>query len=341
MPTDIEWTRGDDGSPGETWNPLVGCSRVSPGCDHCYAIGVAHRGMSPQHRGLTIKRPGERTDWTGEVREVPHLLEKPFTWRRPRRVFVNSLSDLFHPDVTLDFILSVFTTMGNTPRHTYQVLTKRPQRMAKIVDAICWDVEPDGTMAAYAWPGRQSAVDHETGGEPTEADLDGGGEEHLPNVWLGTSIENDRYTFRADHLRATPAAVRFLSLEPLLGPLPSLDLTGIDWVIVGGESGPGARPMDPEWVLDIRDRCRYGSHLDLCPECNGDKSIEVEPGGYAACGSCYDDEAGESTGRRRIPFFFKHWGEHDEKGARVGKHRAGRRLDRRIYDEFPTPVEAR
>jgi protein gp37 len=236
----IEWT-------DETWNPTVGCSRVSPGCDHCYAIGVAHRAMQPAHEGLTIRRPGEPTDWTGEVRTVPDRLDVPLRWRRPRRVFVDSMSDLFHPGVDDDFILDVFTTMARASQHTFQVLTKRPQRMAAITDRLCWHTVsyPSGLFAAdgsFNEPDMTKAVAYLSEGE---------GEMPLPNVWLGTSIESDRYAWRAEHLRATPAAVRFLSLEPLLGPLPSLDLAGIDWVIVGGESGPGARPLDLGWVRDI------------------------------------------------------------------------------------------
>jgi protein gp37 len=146
-------------------------------------------------------------------------VDEPKRWRAPRRVFVNSMSDLFHVDVPAEFIERVFHTMAETPRHQFQVLTKRPKRMQQIVSAM---------------PARLR---------------------ELRNVWLGVSIENDDYTWRADHLRLTPAAVRFLSLEPLLGPLPSLNLSGIDWAIVGGESGPHFRPVDPAWVRAIRDRC--------------------------------------------------------------------------------------
>ena len=217
MPTSIEWT-------DEVWNPTLGCSRISPGCDNCYAIAVAHRGLTPAHRGLTIRRPGEQPDWTGELRLLPDRLNLPSTWTTPRRVFVDSMSDLFHKAVPEQHIADVFDAMachGPTALHTFQILTKRPHRMAQILNRWHHDF---GYIGA-------------------------------PNVWLGTSIETDRYTYRADHIRQTPAAVRFLSLEPLLGPLPSLDLAGIDWVIVGGESGPGARPMHPDWVRDIRDAC--------------------------------------------------------------------------------------
>lgn len=240
MSTTIEWT-------DETWNPVVGCDRVSPGCDHCYAIGVAHRAMQPAHVGLTIKRPGEPTDWTGVVHCLPERLDQPLRWRKPRRVFVNSMSDLFHPDVPDKFIAQVFAAMGATERHTFQVLTKRPQRMARIVGArsSLLSLRGDGPPHFLPLVVRHLAIRGvEAGSWP------------LPNVWLGTSIELRRYAWRANHLRDTPAAVRFLSLEPLLGWLGvDLDLTGIDWVIVGAESGPGARPMDVQWARDLRDRC--------------------------------------------------------------------------------------
>lgn len=206
--TTIEWTDA-------TWNPVTGCDRTSPGCDNCYAMTLAKRlkAMGQPH----YQRDGD-PDTSGPGFAVtihPDHLDRPLRWRKPQLVFVNSMSDLFHTQVPWDFIEEVWATMAATPRHTYQILTKRPQRMVRVL--------AERTI--------------------------------LPNVWLGTSIESDRYTFRADYLRRTPAAVRFLSCEPLLGPLPSLDLAGIDWVIIGGESGPGARPIDPDWVRDIRDRC--------------------------------------------------------------------------------------
>lgn len=244
----IEWTDA-------TWNILVGCSRVSPGCDHCYAIGVAHRGMSPQHRGLTIHPEGERVDWNGQINEVPHLLDQPLRWRRPRRIFVNSLSDLFHPDVDEGFIGSVWNTMALSPQHTFQILTKRPQRMAKLLTA--W--------AAGGWMWRRSDM---MWCGPTKGPL--------PNVWLGVSVENQRYAdLRIPHLIATPAAVRFLSVEPLLGSVelrPHLRRISdasraaseyewssdrVDWVIVGGESGPGARVMDLDWAVRVVDECAH------------------------------------------------------------------------------------
>jgi protein gp37 len=267
MSTSIEWTDA-------TWNPAVGCEHISPGCDNCYAAGVASRQMQPAHEGLTIGRK-----WNGDVRTLPDRLSEPRHWRKPRRVFVGSMTDLFHRDVPDRFLLGVWATMAEAPQHTFQILTKRPQRMSSFV-----------------------------------ADLPEWGQT-LPNVWLGTSIESDRYAWRADHLRATPAAVRFLSLEPLLGPLPSLDLTGVDWVIVGGESGAGARPMHPDWVRDLRDRC-----LAECVACRDLNAL-----GYAA----------PPIGCSRPAFFFKQWGSHDEHGTRMNKHKSGRMLDGRTWDGFP------
>lgn len=298
--TKIEWTN-------ETWNPVVGCSPASPGCDHCYAAGVAHRVMQPAHVGLTVKPTGDPVRFNGTIRRLPERLNEPLRWRKPRRVFVGSMTDLFHPDVPYRFVRDVFNVMRSCdggmdatgtrrPTHTFQVLTKRPQRMAA------------------------DSQDRKLGYDPDRPPA---------NIWFGTSIESDRYVWRANHLRHTAAAVRFLSLEPLLGPLPSLCLDGIDWVIAGGESGPGARPMHPAWVRDIRDRCQ---------------------------------EAG-------VPFFFKQWGEWapgSTNGAvrrrpryvttdgashpldtlgigaldpvlmgRVGKPAAGRELDGRTWDEYP------
>lgn len=215
--TKIEWTNA-------TWNPTLGCSRVSPGCDNCYAVRVAARQMQEAHKGLTAGG-----DWTGEVRCMPERLEQPLRWRDSRMVFVDSMSDLFHPAVPQEFIERVFSVMDEAQRHTFQILTKRPQRMAGLLrsDNNTWPV----------WP--------------------------LPNVWLGVSVEDQRYAdLRISHLLATPAAVRFLSIEPLLSPVDITpwietghDRGGIDWVIVGGESGPGARPMRPDWVRALRDQC--------------------------------------------------------------------------------------
>ena len=195
----IEWTEA-------TWNPVTGCTKVSAGCKHCYAEKLAKRlhamGNHRYERGFSVT-----LHWD--------LLDRPRSWKKPRVIFVNSMSDLFHPEVPLDFIQSVFTTIADCPQHTFQVLTKRGPRMRELADHLDWPA----------------------------------------NLWMGVSVEDERVIDRVHDLKAVPARVRFLSCEPLIGPLPDLPLEGIHWVIVGGESGGGARPMDRDWVLDIRDQC--------------------------------------------------------------------------------------
>lgn len=196
----IEWTEA-------TWNPVTGCDKVSPGCAHCYAERMAKR----------LRSMGQANYAHGfELTLQPQMLELPLRWRRPRRIFVNSMSDMFHPGVPLSFIQSAFDVMRRADWHEYQILTKRSERLLELDRAIPW----------------------------------------ASHIWMGVSVENARFVHRIDHLRATGARVKFLSLEPLLGPLRSLDLRGIHWVIVGGESGPRARPMERSWVMEIRDQCR-------------------------------------------------------------------------------------
>lgn len=205
--TGIEWTEA-------TWNPTTGCDRISPGCDHCYALTLAKRLKAMgqpkyQHDGdPRTSGPGFALTLHDDALRIPH------SWSTPRRIFVNSMSDLFHPEVPESFIRQVFEVMADTPRHEYQVLTKRSKRLAQLADR-------------FEWPS---------------------------NVWMGVSVENQQYAFRAEHLRKVPAAVRFISAEPLIGAL-DLDLTGIDWLIAGGESGSQARLLDPQWVRDLRDAC--------------------------------------------------------------------------------------
>jgi len=234
--TGIEWTNA-------TWNPVTGCSKVSPGCANCYAERLALTRLAgrPGYPGLP---------WTPEnaaANVVLHTdrLDLPLSWRKPRRVFVNSMSDLFHERVTDGYAQRVFGVMAAASHHTFQVLTKRPERMRD------WMNDGGGGGSEPSWD-QGDAVYSEFVQHLPEAERDFVEMPWpLPNVWLGTSIENDHFVGRADALRETPAAVRFVSAEPLLGPLPSLDLTGIDWLIVGGESGPGHRPMDSEWVRDL------------------------------------------------------------------------------------------
>ncbi len=195
----IEWTE-------TTWNPVTGCTKISHGCKFCYADRMAKR---LQAMGVDKYRNGF------SVTMHPSTLKDPLKWRKPRLVFVNSMSDLFHEEVSLSFIKAVFETMNQASHHTFQVLTKRPNRVLDLNQHLTWS----------------------------------------PNIWLGTSIESQRWQFRLEELRATGAQTKFLSLEPLLGPLSGIPLNEIDWVIVGGESGPGARPMEPDWVREIRDSC--------------------------------------------------------------------------------------
>lgn len=196
----IEWTNS-------TWNPITGCTKVSLSCHHCYAGFFAER-----WRGIR----GHHFEQGFDLRLWPERLNLPLTWKKPRTIFVNSMSDCFHEDVPLPFIQKVFTTMKKASWHTFQILTKRSERLAELCPELTWS----------------------------------------PNVWMGVSIETANYLWRADHLREVPSAVRFLSLEPLLGPVGTIDLSGIHWVIVGGESGPGARPMEAKWVREIRNQCR-------------------------------------------------------------------------------------
>jgi protein gp37 len=215
----IEWTES-------TWNPITGCTKVSPGCKHCYAERMAER----------LQAMGQENYRNGfELSLQPHMLELPLRWKKPQTIFVNSMSDLFHENVPLEYILQVFSVMRRGHWHRFQVLTKRSERLAKL----------DGELK---WPS---------------------------NVWMGVSVESSQYVRRIDDLRRTAAGTKFLSLEPLLGHLGDLDLHGIDWVIVGGESGAKARPMERSWVIDIRDQCR----------------------------------------RAKVPFFFKQWGGKNKKVA--------------------------
>lgn len=197
--TKIEWSEF-------SWNPVTGCNKISPGCKNCYAERMACR----------LKAMGQKNYRNGfEVTTHDHMLVRPYEWRKPRMIFVNSMSDLFHKDVPDEFNEKVFDVMQHADHHNYQVLTKRSQRLLDLAPQLSW---PE-------------------------------------NIWMGVSVETENYLFRIDHLRETPAHIKFISFEPLLGPIPGLDLTDMDWVIVGGESGPGARSMEKEWVTDIRDKC--------------------------------------------------------------------------------------
>lgn len=210
--SDIEWTEA-------TWNPIAGCTVLSPGCTNCYAQRIAsrlHAMGQPKYDGTT-RKSGRRHVWTGRVNVDHAALDAPLRWRKPLRIFVNSMSDLFQDGVHNEIIASIWGVMKEADWHTYQILTKRPERMRNFVSRL---------------------------------------DDKLPNVWLGTSVENAACMHRIDVLREVPAHIRFVSFEPLLGPVAPVNLDGIHWAIVGGESGPGARVMDCEWVEAIRAACR-------------------------------------------------------------------------------------
>lgn len=250
--TEIEWTDA-------TWNPVAGCNIMSAGCTNCYAMQMAYRleamGVH-KYKGLT-RKSGKRTIWNGVIREDHNSLDIPIKWKKPRKIFVNSMSDLFHPDVSPEFIKDVWDVMAKTPHHHYQILTKRPDRMADIIPAML--------------------------GEP------------LRNVWLGTSVEDVEVIGRIDELRKVPAAIRFISFEPLIGSVGNVDLSGIDWAIVGGESGPAARPIREEWIDEIHDSC-----------------IESD-----------------------TAFFFKQWGTWGKDNKKRSKKANGREYRGRLWDEMP------
>ncbi|MGH2615675.1 MAG: DUF5131 family protein, partial [Thermomicrobiales bacterium] len=261
--TKIEWADA-------TWNPVTGCTKASTGCDHCYAEAFAER-----FRGV----PGHPYEQGFDLKLWPERLEIPLRWTKPRRIFVNSMSDLFHPGVPDFFIAKVFAVMAMADQHTFLILTKRPRRMAKLMSSPeFWsDIAHACLELALPWPAEVWP---------------------LPNVWLGTSVENQEAAFRGDYLARTPAAVRFLSCEPLLGPLelwkwllPDSGSPAVDWVIGGGESGRGFRPVEADWVRGLRDQCVLA----------------------------------------RVPFFFKQWGGFRSKSE-------GRELDGRTWDEFPEVV---
>lgn len=302
--TSIEWTDA-------TWNPATGCTRVSPGCrpsDHCYAINQARRfdGQDRGYDGTTIRRGG-RTDWTGHINLHYDRLDQPLHWRKPRRVFVCSMGDLFHPRVPDNFIAEAWSVMASAPRHSFQVLTKRPKRAARLLARSWWirlvnhhRRHRDGQRTAR-WP--------------------------LPNIWLGTSVEDQqRADERIPHLLSAPAAIRFVSAEPLLGPIDLrledcwlerdhyLARERLHWVIAGGESGPGARPAHPQWVRDLRDQCQSA----------GVAFLFKQWGAWAPDGQ----DAGGGFGA-------SHTFADGQVVHRFGKGRAGRRLDGRTWDEFP------
>ncbi len=357
--TKIEWTRGEDGTPGATWNPVVGCTHVSDGCDNCYAAREASGRLAhlPLYAGLA-----EGGKFNGTVRLAPDRLEQPLKWRKPRRIFVNSMADLFHDSVPDEFIAQVFVTMALVPRHTFQVLTKRHGRMRSLLASDGFQVQCWAASAARG-------LDLE--GTPWP----------LPNVWLGVSVENQQWAdIRIPALLDTPATVRWISAEPLLGPVdlngpvdhlggrPRLTywLTGrpnwepdgvgdggvwtealatgphLDWVVAGGESGPKARPMHPGWVRSLRDQCAAAGVPFLLKQHGewvggtvsaGEHSDKFIPSSMRQDGSDWWDWTDPAPGE---PWASRiHEWPDGTYSMRVGKRQAGRLLDGVLHDEYP------
>ena len=291
--TGIEWTDA-------TWNPVTGCTEASPGCDHCYAKTFAERWRGTE---------GHYFENGFDVQLRPDKLDQPLRWKKPRKIFVNSMSDLFHDSIPDEFIAEVFAVMRGASQHTFQVLTKRHSRMRSLLSSPTFQMETARGFATPRWP--------------------------LPNVWLGVSAENQQWAdIRIPALLDTPAAVRFVSAEPLLGPIDlqqamnrdPRDPGGIDWVIVGGESGHGARPMDPNWVRMIRNDCKgtiaflFKQWGEFAPECQ--LGISAGDGKFFRC-ACRGSQPSHIVAMRR-----------------VGKKSAGRSLDGRTWDQYPEVVSA-
>ena len=347
--TGIEWTDA-------TWNPIAGCNIVSAGCTNCYAMHTAHRqqrmaagaGRTSHYDGTT-RMSGGRAVWTGKINVAPdHILTKPMSWRKPRMIFVNSMSDLFHESVPDHVIDRVFAVMALCPQHTFQVLTKRPERMREYMHKAC------GRIADAVQPLR---TDKSVVGPLPHVEV-GATWWPLPNVWLGTSVEDQQTAdARIPYLLDTPAAVRFISAEPLLGPVDLQEwmvcpnardglfmdpttgafeccsecdytglLGGIDWIIVGGESGPAARPMHPEWARSIRDQC----------EAAGVAFLFKQWGEYAPEDAAPDFAAERGFSRRSYDIL--HLGTPQTGIVNMyhfGKKRAGRLLDGVLHDGYP------
>ncbi|MGY1548318.1 DUF5131 family protein [Streptomyces sp. MN6] len=381
--TSIEWTQGPDGTPGKTWNPVVGCTRVSPGCDNCYAISTARiRSGNPNPKTSeayagTTRRPfvGDGIDWSGKLNLLDDRLDKPYRWKKPRRVFVNSTSDLFHDQVPDLYLTRIFEVMEANPQHTFMILTKRHARMRSFLKrrhqqrldyAAKWNNHPDEGKrnCPAARDARARAV------PPA-------------NIWVGVSVENQEWAnTRIPVLLDTPAAVRFLSCEPLLGPVDLKQAVrvmgserghgltasfvhaggccerkfhGIDWVIVGGESGPRARPMHVDWARSLRDQCA-GAGIPFFFKQHGEYlCARVEDDDRFSGGRAYDDPSGgrsSATLRERGPSGTFRGGttrlmepgdatrstvmlDPDTIAVRVGKKQAGRLLDGREHNAFP------
>lgn len=307
--TKIEWT-------DVTWNPTTGCDRISPGCDHCYALTMANRLRAMGSPKYEVDGDPQTSGPGFGVALHEDVLSEPLGWRKPRRVFVGSMADIAHAHVPREFLVRVFAVMVAARKHSFQVLTKRPKRLERLLsaawfrDAVLQQAAVhDPSLGAGSWPAQ--------------------------NVWIGTSIESDGYCWRADAVRRTPAAVRFLSLEPLLGPVPSLDLRGIDWVIVGGESGHGSRPMHPAWARQIRDRCAAGDVPFFFKQWGSWQLVTEEDPAVVGLGDQYLDRPRRRVSPEGSVGELSGWRLGDAVMMRVRPEVAGRRLDGRLWDDFP------
>ncbi|NIL77654.1 phage Gp37/Gp68 family protein [Rhodococcus sp. B10] len=305
--TTIEWT-------DRTWNPVTGCTKVSPGCDHCYAETLAER-----FRGT----PGHYFENGFDVQLRPAKLAEPLRWRTPSRVFVNSMSDLFHDDIPNEYIARVFAVMALTPQHTFQVLTKRHARMKSLLSSESFEA------AVF---------------DACDGAFDGYFQLPLPNVWLGVSAENQKWAdIRIDRLLDTPAAVRFVSAEPLLGEIDIFRSTridrlpGLDWVIAGGESGRRARPLHPGWVRLLRDECKDAQIAFHFKQWGEWAPVDGQPqdGDVWVLGEAFESHAypWRPDTEPAAPGRYSRYADHLMR--RVGKKTAGRELDGRTWDEFP------
>lgn len=342
--TGIEWTDA-------TWNPVRGCTMVSDGCKHCYAMGVAGRfsGHGQPYEGLTTKTT-QGAKWNGKIMLVPGMLTQPLKWQRPRKIFVNSMSDLFHPDIPDDYIDKVFAIMALAPHHVFQVLTKRPERMR----AYLADHNVGTRIGAAESEFAKMALFYKPKNGTANVHLGVRRYMPLPNVWLGVSVENQAAADeRIPLLLKTPASVRWVSAEPLLGPVSfrwaqwtaqstskhkdgsrwHLDgLLGISWVVVGGESGVRARPMHPLWARDLRDQCAAAGVPFLFKQFGEWAPTECAAGGDLG-GDMRKDIVRILKPRGEIDGHFRHG---DELMRKVGKKADGRTLDGQLHDGYPS-----
>jgi len=344
--TKIEWTRGDDGTPGKVWNPVKGCEPVSEGCRNCYASRFAHRFSGPgqKYEGLTrLTKSGPK--WNGEVRLVPEMLEAPLRWKKPRRIFVNSMSDLFHKDVSNEFIAAVFGVMAVCPQHTFQLLTKRPERMLEWEKWLC--AETNGHPPVKCLQIASRLVGRDLGAVWKSMMVPGQwlhpqGPWPLKNVWHGVSAEDQKTADeRIPVLLEVLSEVPWVSIEPMLGPIdmkPYLVPSHhrIQWIVCGGESGYGARPMNPDWVRSIRDQCQEAKVPFLMKQWGAwkphsgtekvahDITIDLPPPSPA------QTYTASIEGQEYI-FVGHEWGW----TRKVSKKEGGRELDGRIWNEYP------